>query len=122
MAVALASVAVASAGGANAGTSARLAFARPPARPFHAGFHRNDGFREARQVRRAQMLFGGWGGAYGGYPAEAAAYQPEASDQPPPPVAVAYAPRQPYGGEKVCPVVWTWSAHAHEATKRSYCD
>ncbi len=126
-ALAAAAIALTSATATVAAPTPHLAFAAPPARPFHPGFFRHDGFSRTQAFgdRRGRFggqlpFYGGYGAFYGGYPAEVATYAP-----PPPPVYAPSPPPYPYAAAadtKVCPVVWTWSARRHEATRRSYCD
>ena len=119
-ALAAAAIALGAAAGAVAAPTPHLAFARPPARPFHAeSFHHRQAFRDTRnRFGGALPFYGGYSGFYGSDPAEEAAYAPPPPPYGPPPAVYA----APADSGTVCPAVWTWSERRHEATRRNYCD
>jgi hypothetical protein len=118
LAVALTAGALVSAASAVGAPATRLGLAAPAQfRHEHAG--RMFAHREANRYQR--YGYGAYGAyAYGPYAAQDAA-QPvyaEPESTPTPVVAVAG-----YNGDKVCPVVWRWSARAGQAVRSwSYCN
>jgi hypothetical protein len=112
-------LAVSALGSAASAVAAPMLLLPPPA---HVG-HEHSGFGaqmfERRNFNRYQQYgyYGYFGGSYG------APYAVEAA--PPAPVveAPAAAPASPYNNNKVCPVIWRWSARAGQAVRSwSYCN
>jgi hypothetical protein len=94
----------------------------PP--PAHVG-HEHGGFGAQmlgrRNLNRYQQYgyYGNYGGPYG------SPYAVEAAPPAPTPVVEtpAAAPATPYNSNKVCPVIWRWSARAGQAVRSwSYCN
>jgi hypothetical protein len=83
----------------------------------HGGF--GAGMFAHRNFNRYQQY-----GYYGGY-SYGSPYQLEAAQPAPTPIveAPAAAPATPYNSNKVCPVIWRWSARAGQAVRSwSYCN
>ena len=93
----------------------------PPAQPAHLHVRFAQPMFEHRQANRYPTYgyYGGYGSPYA--VADNTAAAPLYAQPVEAPVAV--APVTPYNSDKVCPVIWRWSARAGQAVRSwSYCN
>lgn len=118
LAVALTAGALASAASAVAAPAPHLGLP-PPAQVRHE--HTSPMFAHHEAGRYQRYGYGGYGAyAYGPYAAQDVGQPlyPAPAEAPPASAAV-----MAYNGDKVCPVVWRWSARAGQAVRSwSYCN
>jgi hypothetical protein len=120
LAAATAAAAIASAASAFAAPALHLGLP-PPAMERHE--HDADGSMARSRNAMRQQQYGYYGGLYGsyGYGPPPSYPAPLAAEPAAPPVVAAAAPA--YNSEKVCPVVWRWSARAGQPVRTwSYCN